>query len=135
MSELESEKSTDVQEEEISTLELLACTFNVGSRTFSIPIEYVKEITEVFQIFPLPLTPSYLEGIVHLRGSAIPVINMGRIENTNHEQMESKHLIVIDVKKDTFGIAVSEMPDLSTEILGELINVQNIYEKYRITQC
>jgi purine-binding chemotaxis protein CheW len=135
MIEQEPVNSAEVQSKEAKASQLKACTFKVGSHTFSIALEYVKEITEASEIFPLPLTPPYVEGIVHLRGSAIPVISIGKIKNINDDQTKAKQLIVLDLGSDKLGIAVSEIPDLSTEFLGELIDVHKIYETYRITQC
>ena len=132
MSNQKSDYGTDVQPKKSGTPQLNACTFNVGSQTFSIPLQYVKEITETSEIFPLPLTPSYVDGIVHIRGFAIPVINLGKIKNITEEQKKVKQLIILDSGSDTFGIAVNEMPDLNAEFLGELINVKKFYEKYRI---
>ena len=81
MNNQEQDYGTSVQPRKYSTPALNACTFRVGDQTFSIPLQYVKEITEVSEIFPLPLTPPYVDGVVHLRGYAIPVINIGKIKN------------------------------------------------------
>lgn len=130
----EPEQGNDVQLREPETSQLTACTFNVGDRTFSVPLQYVKEITEISEIFPLPLTPPYIDGVVHLRGSAIPVINMGRIKDIDEEQKKVRQLIVLDLGSDKIGIAVNEMPDLNARFSGELINVKKLYETYRIAK-
>jgi chemotaxis signal transduction protein len=135
MNDRESENCTDVQPEEFIEPQLKACTFNVGGQTFSIPLEYVKEITEISEIFPLPLTPPYVDGIVHLRGSSIPVISIDKIKSINEEQKKAKKLIVLDIGSDKLGIAVNEMPDLSSEFSGELINVHIFFETYRVASC
>lgn len=132
MNEQESQYSTDIRPEELNAPQLKACTFSVGSQTFSIPLEYVKEITEFSEIFPLPLTPPYVDGIVHLRGSAIPVISISKIKNIEEEKKKVKQLIVLDVGNDQLGIAVNEMPDLSEEFSGEMIDIQKFFETYRI---
>ena len=134
MNHQEPVQGTDVQLTEPGTPQLTACTFNVGDKTFSVPLEYVQEITEVSEISPLPLTPSYIDGIVHLRGSAIPVINMGRVKDIAEEQKKVRQLIVLDLGSDKFGIVVNEMPDLNARFSGELINVKKFYETYRITK-
>lgn len=132
MNNHEPEYGTSVQPKKYSKHALNACTFRVGEQTFSIPLQYVKEITEVSEIFPLPLTPPYVDGVVHLRGYVIPVINIGKIKNIAEEQKKVKQLIVLDLGKEKFGIAVNEMPDLNAEFSGEMINVKNFYETYRV---
>ncbi len=126
------EQEISVQPRKYGSTALNACTFRVGDQTFSIPLQYVKEITEIGDIFPLPLTPPYVDGVVHLRGYAIPVINIGKIKNITEEQKKVKQLIVLDLGKEKFGISVNEMPDLNAEFSGEMINVKNFYETYRV---
>ncbi len=132
MNDQEPDYGSDIQPEELATLQLEACTFTVGNQTFSIPLRYVNEITEISEIFPLPLTPSYVDGLVHLRGSAIPVISIGKIKNIREEQKKVKQLIVLDVGMDKLGIAVNEMPGLSADFSGEVINVEEFFAAYRI---
>ncbi len=132
MNNQESEYQTDVEPQKYISPELNACTFKVGSQTFSIPLQYVKEITEVSEIFPLPLTPPYVDGVVHLRGYTIPVVNIGRIKNISEEQKKVRQLIILDLGKEKFGIAVNKMPDLNAEFSGEMINVNKFYETYRV---
>lgn len=132
MSNQEPDYRTTGQQTEDGTPQLNACTFKVGNQTFSIPLQYVREITESSEIFPLPLTPPYVDGIVHIRGFAIPVINLGKIKNIHEEEKKIKQLIILDSGHDTFCISVNEMPDLNAEFLGEFINVKNFYETYRI---
>ncbi len=123
----------DLQQAKSSAPQLKACTFSIGSETFSIPLEYVREITEVSEIFPLPLTPAYVDGIVHLRGYAIPVLSLGKIRNIIEEHKKIKQLIVLDTGVDRFAIAVNERPDLKTEFSGETINVQQLFQRYRVS--
>ncbi|MEN8262459.1 MAG: chemotaxis protein CheW [Nitrospirota bacterium] len=132
MNNQEQKHEISVQPKKYGNAALNACTFRVGDQTFSIPLQYVKEITEVPEIFPLPLTPPYVDGVVHLRGYAIPVINIGKIKNITEEQKKVKQLIVLDLGKEKFGISVNEMPDLNAEFSGEMINVKNFYETYRV---
>lgn len=126
------EVADDQQGVEQVSPELKACTFTVGGEVFSIPMEHVMEIAEVSEIFPLPLTPSYVDGIVHFRGVAIPVINIGKIMEIEEERKIIKQLIVVDSGGEKFGIAVNERPYLTTGFSGELINVRKFYESYRV---
>ncbi len=129
------EEVADEQAEEQVSKELKACTFSVGGEVLSIPMEHVREIAEVSEIYPLPLTPTYMDGIVHLRGVAIPVVNIGRIRDVFEEQKKIKQLIVVDSDGEQFGIVVNERPDLKTEFSGELIDIDKFYETYRVAKC
>lgn len=51
-------------------------TFKVNNETFGIPIEQVREITSYENIRKLPLMPDWFHGLVNLRGSGIPVVDL-----------------------------------------------------------
>lgn len=51
-------------------------TFQLGEEQYGIDIMDVKEIVRVQDIRPIPNAPSYVEGIINLRGEIIPIINL-----------------------------------------------------------
>ncbi len=120
-------------EEEIYVApELKACVFTVGGREFSVELEYLSEIAELAEVVPLPLSPPYIEGITHLRGMAIPVINFAVLKDLKEEKAAERRLLVLEIGRSMLGIAVNEMPDLSTDFRGELISVPEFFEAYRV---
>jgi len=53
----------------------LAC-FSIGDRLFAVDIMRIREILVPQKLAPLPCTSDLLEGVINLRGSVIPVMNM-----------------------------------------------------------
>lgn len=53
----------------------LAC-FTLGDRLFSVDIMRIREILVPQKLSPLPCASELLEGVINLRGSVIPVMNM-----------------------------------------------------------
>lgn len=51
-------------------------TFMLSNEGYGIDIQKVKEINEMMAITPIPETPSYMKGIINLRGRIIPVIDL-----------------------------------------------------------
>lgn len=51
-------------------------TFLVGTESFAISILDVKEIIEIVNVTSVPLTPDYIHGVINLRGSVVPVIDL-----------------------------------------------------------
>lgn len=126
----ETESAEDI--EEYITPDLKACIFTVGGEEFSIELDYLKEIAELSEVVPLPLSPPYIEGITHQRGEAIPVVNIAVLRNIHEERAAARWLIVLEIENDRFGIAVNEMPDLSSDYRGELINISEFFETHRV---
>lgn len=53
----------------------LAC-FSLGDRLFAVDIMRIREILVPQKLSPLPCPSDLLEGVINLRGSVIPVMNM-----------------------------------------------------------
>jgi len=51
-------------------------TFCLGQEEYGLPILVVREIIGLIEVTPLPQTPSYVKGVINLRGKIIPVIEL-----------------------------------------------------------
>ena len=51
-------------------------TFVLGSETFSISISGVKEIIEYGNLTTVPMMPEFIRGVINLRGSVVPVVDL-----------------------------------------------------------
>lgn len=49
---------------------------SVGPELLAVPIESVREILQVTRMTPLPRTPEFVRGVMNLRGSVVPVIDL-----------------------------------------------------------
>jgi purine-binding chemotaxis protein CheW len=52
------------------------CAFYVGAQQYVLDLRRVKEILQPPPVTPLPRAPAYLEGVVHLRGEVVPVVDL-----------------------------------------------------------
>lgn len=52
-------------------------TFSVSDERLAMSINAVKEIIETPQVTRVPMTPDYIRGVINLRGSVVPVIDLG----------------------------------------------------------
>jgi purine-binding chemotaxis protein CheW len=50
--------------------------FRVGKENFGVPIGIVHEIVPMMDITAVPDSPSYVEGVINLRGRIIPVVDL-----------------------------------------------------------
>jgi len=127
------EENPAVPDEEYATPELRACIFSIGEREFSVDMEYLKGVEELSEVVPLPLSPSYVEGITSLRGAAVPVVNLAVLKEIQEEKASQRWLIVLEVDGNLLGITVNELPDLAADYRGEFIDVPEFFETYRLS--
>lgn len=55
-----------------------ALTFTLQGNTFAVPIDSIKELIELPEMTSVPMMPAFLRGIMNLRGSVIPVIDLAQ---------------------------------------------------------
>lgn len=93
-------------------------TFRLDKEEYGLKILTVREIIGLMDITPIPKTPEYFCGIVNLRDSIIPVLdlkhkfNMGVTENT-----EETCIIVVEVDLNDRKIMMGALVDAVSEVL------------------
>ncbi len=53
-------------------------TFKLGDEIFAINVSQVREVLDLSQITKVPTAPECMRGVVNVRGSAIPVVDLRR---------------------------------------------------------
>jgi purine-binding chemotaxis protein CheW len=56
--------------------ELRVCLFTISGELFAIPVIMLTEILIPQKIFPVPTTPSFVLGVINLRGTIVPLIDV-----------------------------------------------------------
>ena len=89
-------------------------TFLVGDAGYGIEISYVVEIISVQEITLVPHTHLYVKGIINLRGTVIPVIDMAmRFGQGEVQYTEKTCIIVLTLDDMSIGILVDGVQDVS----------------------
>ncbi|MCQ8893119.1 MAG: chemotaxis protein CheW [Methanolinea sp.] len=93
--------------------------FLLGREHFAIDLFDVKEVVEYTTITKLPNTPSFIKGIIDLRGEITTIIDLKErmnIAEASTQPEESCRIIVLDEKntKSKIGIMVDDVLSVST---------------------
>ena len=89
-------------------------TFLVGDVGYGIEISYVVEIISVQEITLVPHTHAYVKGIINLRGTVVPVIDMGmRFGQGEIIYTDKTCIIVLSMDEMSVGILVDGVQDVS----------------------
>ena len=98
-------------------------TFKLGAEEYGLEILKVQEIIKMMSITHIPRTPSFVKGVINLRGKVIPVISLRlKFEMEEIEDTEKTCVIVVQIGEDmiTMGIVVDEVSEV-LEITSEAI--------------
>ncbi|QPK63912.1 purine-binding chemotaxis protein CheW [Methylomonas sp. LL1] len=92
-------------------------TFLVGSESFAISILDVKEIIEIANVTPVPLTPDYIHGVINLRGNVVPVIDLSaRLKHRCAEVSKRSCIVLVEVDAlegaQLIGMLVDEVREI-----------------------
>jgi purine-binding chemotaxis protein CheW len=93
-------------------------TLRLGHESYGISILRVQEIIKPTEITPVPRVPDYLKGVINLRGSIIPIINL-RLKMRMPEKAFTSETCIIIVQVHgiseeliTMGIVVDQVADV-----------------------
>ncbi len=98
----------------IETSELLQLvSFKIGAEEFGIDILKVNEINRMMTLTKVPNAPSFVDGVVNLRGRVIPVINLrSKLALPRKEYDRNSRIIVVELEGRTIGFIVDEVSEV-----------------------
>ncbi|WP_263772879.1 chemotaxis protein CheW [Propionivibrio soli] len=76
-------------------------TFTLGGEMFAVGILNVKEIIEYGNLTTIPMMPSFIRGVINLRGSVVPVIDLSARFGGKPTEVARRTCIVILEVADT----------------------------------
>ncbi len=104
-------------------------TFKLAKETYGINVMQIKEVLRYSEIAPVPGSPSYVLGIINLRGSVVTVIDTSqRFGLPTAEITDNTRIVIIESEGHEIGIlveAVSEVVYLRQSEIETAPNVGN----------
>lgn len=112
-------------QDSVKTTELL--TFRCGGQGYAVDIMSVREIRSWSQPTPLPHAPPYMRGMVNLRGSVLPVMDLARRMGQATTKDDPRNvIIVIQQGNRVHGLLVDAVSDIVHPNLDQLQDVPRI---------
>ena len=88
-------------------------TFSLLEEEFGLPILDVREIIRMTEITPVPNAPSFVEGVINLRGQIIPVVDLRKRFNLNAtEADDDSRIIVVEIVGNILGLVVDKVAEV-----------------------
>lgn len=87
-----------MSQSEDKNLEMIS--FEIGGQEFCIDIRAVREIRGWTPATPMPQTPEYIRGVINLRGSVMPVLDLRNRLGLGVTDPSSRHVIVVVQHED-----------------------------------
>lgn len=102
-------------------MEVQLVVFKLDKEEYGVNILQVQEIKRMTEITRVPHTPDYIKGVINLRGSVLPVIDLkNRLVLPAGEYSDDTRIIIVKVEDISVGIvvdAVSEVMTINSETI------------------
>lgn len=95
--------------------------FRLNEEEYAIPITRVREIILMKPVTRLPQAPPFIEGVINLRGSVIPIVNLRtRFQMPVREKTDETRMVVVTVRDQTVACIVDEVTQVMRITLDQI---------------
>jgi len=102
-------------------------TFRLAEETYGINVMHVQEVLRITEIAPVPGAPSYVLGIINLRGNVVTVIDTrSRFGLPSAETDDSSRIVIIEADKQVVGILVDSVAEVVELHQSEIDSAPNV---------
>jgi purine-binding chemotaxis protein CheW len=96
-------------------------TFTLGAEEYGVDILKVQEIRGYDTVTRLPDAPEYIKGVINLRGTIVPVIDLRLKFNLGKAEYDaSTVMIVLNVDKRVISVVVDSVSDVTALAAAQL---------------
>lgn len=93
-------------------------TFRLNEEIFALDVAAVREVLDFTNITKIPRTPEFMRGVINLRGSVVPVVDLRLAFNmTRTEKTVNTCIVVVEVAFDDERVIVGALADSVEEVV------------------
>ncbi len=93
-------------------------TFKLDGESFATEISKVREVLEYTQITPVPRSPEFMQGVINLRGSVVPVVDLRlQFGMAAIKQTVDSCIIIIEVNIEGTSTVLGALTDSVQEVI------------------
>jgi purine-binding chemotaxis protein CheW len=93
-------------------------TFRLGEEVFALEISQVREVLDYPQITRVPRMPEFMRGVINLRGSVVPVVDLRlKFGMSATEQTVNTCIIIVEVAIEGEATLLGALADSVQEVI------------------
>lgn len=93
-------------------------TFQLSDEQYGLNVLQVREVLEIPRITRVPRMPAYMKGVINIRGSVIPVINLRlKLGLEELENSVNSRVVIIEIETSQEKIALGILVDSVQEVV------------------
>ena len=112
---MRTEKEITKPELESENIDKKMLTFASDELAFAVDAAFVSEIIVSFKLTYFPQVPSYVKGVINLRGKIVPVLDVRQLNGREAaEEQDGTCIIVLDVHDVYLGLLVDKVNNIAS---------------------
>ncbi|HEY4708186.1 MAG TPA: chemotaxis protein CheW [Thermodesulfobacteriota bacterium] len=93
-------------------------TFKLEDEVFALDITKVREVLDFTTVTKVPRTPDFMRGVINLRGSVVPVVDMRlKFGMSRTEQTVNTCIIIVEINLDGERLILGALADSVQEVI------------------
>lgn len=93
-------------------------TFKLDDEVFALDITKVREVLDFTTVTKVPRTPEFMRGVINLRGSVVPVVDLRlKFGMSKAEKTVNTCIIIVEVKVDEETTVLGALADSVQEVM------------------
>ena len=93
-------------------------TFKLSDEIFAVDISKVREVLDFTAVTKVPQTPEFMRGVINLRGSVVPVVDMRlKFGMTKTEKSVNTCIIIVEISVDQETTILGCLADSVQEVM------------------
>ena len=102
-------------------------TFRLDKEKYGVNVMLVQEVLRISEIAPVPGAPSYVLGIINLRGNVVTVVDTRKRFGLMPKEIdESSRIVIIEVNNNVIGMLVDSVADVVDLRKSEIEGAPNV---------
>lgn len=97
--------------------------FNLGKEKFAVETSKVQGINDKMEITKVPNAPSFIKGIINLRGTVITLLDINMLLGVEKVKSDEESVIILEMESELVAIMVDqvdEVMDIEEDMLEKL---------------
>ncbi len=100
--------------------ELRLTIFNIGEEEYALDIMKVVEILRPQKVTRLPNTPDFIEGVINIRGTVVPIIDLRKRFGIKIQSHENERVLLTRVRGEIVGLLVDGVKEVYSLSKGDV---------------
>lgn len=86
--------------------------FKINNEQFAIETNRVQTINDSIQVTKVPMAPSYIKGLINLRGNVISLLDINLLLDIPKDESAEENIIIVEREDELIGISVDQVDEV-----------------------